>query len=243
MAIHYNSKIVTSGLVLALDAANPKSYPGSGTTWRDLSGNGNTGTLVGGVGYTAANGGSLTFNGSNQYATVPLSSNFEFGTGQFAVEAWVNLASVTITSSRIMGIGNGANGGAPVTYTGWSFIVRNLSGTIYLLFYRYDGTETFYQVVIPSFSVGQWFHFVATRDASNALTLYSNGVAILTTASVIQSYNSVNSQPLYLGYTFDGYGNNYLNGRISNARIYKGKGLSAAEVSQNYNALKGRYGI
>jgi hypothetical protein len=205
------------------------------------SGSPNNGTLVGSPTYSSANGGSLSFNGSSQYATVPLSSNFEFGTGQFAVEAWVNLVSTSTLNQRIMGIGDGANGVAPVTYTGWSFIVRNLSGTIYLSFYRYDGTEPIYQAVIPSFSTANWFHFVATRDASNTLTLYSNGVAISTTASVTQSYNSVNSQPLYLGYVFSGAGNNYLNGRIPVARIYKGKGLSAAEVAQNYNALKGRY--
>jgi hypothetical protein len=53
MAISYNPRIVTDGLVLALDAGNPKSYPGSGTTWTDLSGNGNNGTLVNGVGYNS----------------------------------------------------------------------------------------------------------------------------------------------------------------------------------------------
>ena len=113
--------------------------------------------------------------------------------------------------------------------------------------YRFDGVETFYQAVIPSFSTNQWFHFVATRNASNTLTLYSNGVAILTTASVTQSYNSVNSQPLSLGRQFDGSGGSasykYANFRVSNASIYKGKGLTAAEVTQNYNALAGRFGL
>jgi hypothetical protein len=60
-------EVVESGLVLALDAANRKSYPGSGTTWTDLSGNGNNGTLVNGVGYNSGNGGSLVFDGSNDY--------------------------------------------------------------------------------------------------------------------------------------------------------------------------------
>ena len=241
--------IVRDGLVLNLDAANLCSYPGSGTTWTDVSGNGNNGTLTNGPTYSSANGGSIVFDGTNDYATAPLSSQFEFGTGEFTVEAWVNLTSSPSTgfTYRIIGIGEGANGGAPLTYTGWSFNVTNLSGTIYLYFYRFDGTETFYRVVIPSFSVGQWFHFVATRNASNTLTLYSNGVAISTTASVTQSYNSVNSQPLSLGRQFDGSGGSasykYANFRVSNARIYKGKGFSAAEVSQNYNALRSRFGI
>jgi hypothetical protein len=67
MGIAYNPRTITDGLVLCLDAANPKSYPGSGTTWTDLSGRGNTGTLVNGVGYSASNGGALSFDGVDDY--------------------------------------------------------------------------------------------------------------------------------------------------------------------------------
>ena len=59
-----------NGLVLALDAANTKSYPGSGTTWTDLSGRGNTGTLTNGPTYSSANGGSIVFDGTNDYVVV-----------------------------------------------------------------------------------------------------------------------------------------------------------------------------
>jgi hypothetical protein len=200
---------------------------------------------VNGVGYNSGNGGSLVFDGTNDYVTAPLSSQFEFGTGEFAVEAWVNLASTSTINSRILGIGDGANG-SPAVYTGWNLLVRNISGTIYLTFQRYDGTSTIYEAVIPSFSTGQWFHFVATRNASNTLTLYSNGVGISTTASVTQSYNSVNSQPLYSGIFYDGNipaGYKYANFRVSNARIYKGKSLTATEVAQNFQALRSRFGI
>jgi hypothetical protein len=67
LALSHSPSIVTDGLVLCLDAGNPKSYPGSGTTWTDLSGNGNNGTLVNGVGYSGSNLGSLVFDGSNDY--------------------------------------------------------------------------------------------------------------------------------------------------------------------------------
>jgi hypothetical protein len=67
MTLTHSPKLVTDGLVLCLDAANPKSYPGSGTTWTDLSGNGNNGTLVNGVGYNSSNGGSLSFDGVDDY--------------------------------------------------------------------------------------------------------------------------------------------------------------------------------
>jgi hypothetical protein len=67
MGIAYNPRTITDGLVLCLDAANSKSYPGSGTTWTDLSGLGNTGTLTNGPTYSSANGGSLVFDGVNDY--------------------------------------------------------------------------------------------------------------------------------------------------------------------------------
>ena len=65
MAIFYNPRTITDGLVLCLDAANRKSYPGSGTTWTDLSGRGNTGTLTNGPTYSSANGGSIVFDGTD----------------------------------------------------------------------------------------------------------------------------------------------------------------------------------
>ena len=67
MSNNYGPKIVTDGLVLCLDAADQNSYPGSGNTWYDLSGNGNNGTLVNGVGYNSGNLGSLVFGGVDDY--------------------------------------------------------------------------------------------------------------------------------------------------------------------------------
>jgi uncharacterized delta-60 repeat protein len=87
MGISYNPRIVTDGLVLALDAANPKSYPGSGTTWTDLSGNGNTGTLTNGPTYSSANGGSIAFDGVDDYSA--LTSNYTLSAG-WTLSFWGN---------------------------------------------------------------------------------------------------------------------------------------------------------
>ena len=70
----FNNSIVTDGLILHLDAGNKNSYPGSGTTWTDLSGNGYNATLNNSVGFTTSSGGMLTLNGSNQTATVNVNS-------------------------------------------------------------------------------------------------------------------------------------------------------------------------
>jgi hypothetical protein len=68
--------IVTNGLVLNLDAANPRSYepPFNGTVWNDLSGNGNNGTLVNGPVFSGSNGGFLRFDGTNDYADLPFNN-------------------------------------------------------------------------------------------------------------------------------------------------------------------------
>ena len=66
-----NNLYVKDGLVLDLDAGNPLSYPGTGTTWTDLSGNNNNGTLINGVGYNSDNGGSLVFDGVDDHGTIP----------------------------------------------------------------------------------------------------------------------------------------------------------------------------
>ena len=70
MSLSHLPKIVTNGLVLCLDASDIKSYPKSGTTWFDRSGNGNNGTLVNGVGYSSGNGGVLAFDGVDDYVEI-----------------------------------------------------------------------------------------------------------------------------------------------------------------------------
>ena len=88
MSTKYSPQIVTSGLVLALDAANKVSYPGTGTTWYDLSGNGNTGTITNGPTFSNVNLGTIVFDGTNDYVSIPSTSNFNNG-NNITVEAWV----------------------------------------------------------------------------------------------------------------------------------------------------------
>ena len=83
MAFYRGPNIVRNGLVLCLDAASKRSYPGSGTTWTDLSGLNNNGTLTNGPTFSNANGGILTFNGTSQHISGSSNSNFAFGTSNF----------------------------------------------------------------------------------------------------------------------------------------------------------------
>jgi hypothetical protein len=85
MGFYRGPHIVTDGLILSLDAANNKSYPRSGTTWNDLSGNGNNGTLVNGPTFSSANGGSIVFDGTNDVVSTTLVQTF---VNELTVETW-----------------------------------------------------------------------------------------------------------------------------------------------------------
>ena len=225
MAISYNPAIVRDGLVLCLDAANSKSYPGSGTTWTDLSGRGNTGTLVNGVGYSASNGGSLSFDGSDDY--VQISNNVSPGTGDFAISVWV-YKTETVTNRYIWDFGS--NGG---TFS---------SGTSIAQGFRYYNPTLGASVLYtsgPVHNINTWYNIVISR-ISGTTYFYSNGSLINSVADAgnIGSWGTT----LYIG-RYGGSGGYEHQGSISSFLVYKGKGLTATEIQQNYNALKGRFGL
>ena len=123
MATNYSPKIVTEGLVLALDAANIKSYPGSGTAWNDMSSIGISATLLGGCSF---NGGTIDFDGVNGYVDISKSyiNDGTIGTGNigYAMEAWIQIRSnapgVTLSGSSIIGNAAATGIGMQVTYVG-----------------------------------------------------------------------------------------------------------------------------
>jgi hypothetical protein len=218
-----------NGLVLALDAANIKSYPGSGTTWTDLSGNGNTGTLTNGPTYSSANFGSIVFDGTNDYATC--SNILNFTTESFTFNAWFYLSNF-IPSAPDQG---------PILFYKGSFntngyycqfgqngsinFVTNQSGA-----YQSSGTAA------GIISLNTWYCLSLVRSGSN-ITIYVNGNQSSSSNSHINPTSSSDSF-LLCSYNFGIYSNF----RISQFSAYN-RALSAAEVSQNFNALRGRYGI
>ena len=227
MGVFAGPDVSESGLVLALDAANSKSYPGSGTTWTDLSGNGNNGTLVNGVGYSASNLGSLVFDGSNDYVnSTSISSQF---TSDITVEAWVYLSSYPGDWVRIIGTGgNGGNRTFGLWYNGPS------SGKI--LWQRYGAGDPSIFPDSPTLSIGTWHHIVATTLGSSHV-LYLNASSIGTaTASGPWAASGENITIGFAGF------HTYHNGRMSNLRLYN-RALTAQEIQQNYIATKSRFGL
>jgi len=200
-----------------------------GTTWTDLSGNGNNGTLVNGPTYNSSNGGSLVFNGSSQYATTPAINLTTAGT----VSAWFyKTGTGTPDGANIVDIfsnvsSNGANG--------WSFALNTSTNKIdfYIANNGGFGVEDFSTQTISN---NTWYNVFVTYNGSNKI-IYINGVQDSTFASSVNGNATTNWS---IGSRNTGARN--FQGNIAQVSIYN-RALSTAEVSQNYNALKSRYGI
>lgn len=215
--------IVEDGLVLALDAANVKSYPGSGTTWSDLSGNGNNGTLVNGVGFNSDNLGSLVFDGVDDYIPIPslLNSQSIGSLTQLTVSLWLNMS---VYGSN-MPFSTGQTGNDRIYY--WTESSLNM--------WRIgDYTSTVGQSTLPT--VGSWFQTVLVISGLT-LNAYLNGQFDYT--GTYTAFNTADFVTIGRHGTQNAY---RYNGNISQVQIYN-KALTAQEVLQNYNATKGRYGL
>ena len=221
----FPSELVTDGLVLNLDAGDPRSYPSSGTTWTDLSGNGNNGTLVNGPTYSNADGGGLVFDGTNDYITLP--SNTSLAPSQVTIEAWVLHTNSSQVTSFVGGYGDTGNQGYWLgnNNSNWTFSIG-------------AGGSNYYQLAGPTYSSNTIVHLVGTFDGS-IMRFYTNGV--LSSTYGLSGNIQYSGVTPYIGQTTGLSTNRYWTGKIFNYKIYN-RPLSAAEVAQNYDALRVRYG-
>jgi hypothetical protein len=251
MGIRYNPRIVTDGLVLALDAGNIKSYNAgvSTTTWTDLSGRGNTGTLTNGPTYSSANGGTIGFDGTNDYAQSTITLTDAQAEGDLTYEYWVQ-PTRTINGSFTQST-SGTNYYDAGSDQGLGNIpVYKQGDASYAAFQFCFGTNGFVvgahnTSYAPPFLVDYQSytgisHLTVIKTATGC-SYYINGV-----------FKKSTSQPRILGavpswITSNGaiFGSNfgrYFQGNIFAYKLYT-RALSATEVSQNFNALRSRYGI
>jgi hypothetical protein len=210
--------IVTSELVLNLDAGNPASYPGSGTTWTDISGSGNNGTITNGS-YSSANGGSIVFNGTNTGVLYTKIIN----SGDFTCEAWVKLTGGN--DNQVFGGSNNLSGP-----DNCQLILNGTNGSVGLALG--NSVVALSPSTAGATSLNNWSQVIWSRSGST-INVYINGV-----------FKSSGTSSTQLRIERLGNTNNagWLVGNISNAKVYN-RALSATEVSQNYNALAGRYGL
>jgi len=232
------TSIVTSGLVLNLDASNASSYAGSGTSWFDLSGNGNNGTLVNGPTFSSANGGSIVFDGSNDYITLPTNLIIHDSGNPFTFSIWFKTTSTGIL------LGQQATNTPNVSAGGWvpAIYVGSSGNLITSCFWGNSSTNV---STSPSVVNNNSWNNITVTFQSSIQTSYLNGVSYAALAKTQTNYS-----PTY--YYFLGSGravgwtqapaSPYFNGSISNF-LYYTKSLSSSEVLQNYNANKGRFGL
>jgi hypothetical protein len=223
--------IVTANLALSLDAGNPASYSGTGSTWYDLSGNGNNLTLQNSPVWNSS--GYFTLNGTNQYALLnsPPANLINWYSSGFSVCYWVyaNTFVTAGTGGAGGGIGN-SNATDNINYLTFGTYNLGVSGGVPSIYY-YNGSQSYGSatIYIPPPPPAVWTH-LAFVQSGGVVTYYVNSVAAGTT-TISGTPQSNAAYPL----TFGAQANSYLDGRIYAAQIYTAA-LTAGQVLQNYTA-------
>ena len=226
--IDSNQKIVTSGLVLNYDAAQRRSYPTTGTAITDLSGTGNNGTLTNGPTFNSANGGTIVFDGTNDY--INCGSSISINPSALTYCAWIK--GTAFTNAYISVISKNE----PLNTTATLLIKSNGKLALYIYanaIVNYDGTG------VNTLSVNNWYHLCLTYSSAAGLKGYVNGSVDGSAAA--NGAITTSSQPVWIASHPSIPGRNF-NGNVSNAQIYN-RALSATEILQNYNATKSRFGL
>lgn len=241
------SAVAQQGLILNIDAGNSDSYPGTGTTWFDLSSSGLNGLLTNGASYDSADGGSIEFDGNNDRVVFDSAGGTLInGLSQLTIEIWFNSDANNNNRGLIRCDSNhdsdtgfslrydsyGSNGGGVL-------VIKTAFGT--------EGSSN-NSTVLESSSFIQtsntWTCIAVTCDVGTSIALYKNGALDTPTSvnlggSVVSGCNALD---IGRGPTIPFSGDNNWDGKISIFRIYN-RLLTAGEISGNYNTVKQRYGL
>ncbi len=223
--ISYYGNIVKDGLVLDLDAAKRDSYLGTGTAWNDISGFQNNSVLTNGPTFNGANGGSIVFDGTNDYVTLNNNSALQIFTG--TVCCWVKTS-------------NAGSGFRSIVVKQWNYGLFTSDNILI----TYDWSAGAVRSTGINIADNNWRYIVMSftdnsGSPSNNAIIYVNGVSVLTTTIKVNTSYLI-SLEIGRGGTIPTGDSQYINGSIAQTTIYN-RALSATEVLQNYNATKGRY--
>ena len=226
--------IVTNGLVSYLDAGYGTSYPTTGTTWFDVSGYGRNGTLTNGPTYSNVSGGTIVFDGTDDYVTLGTQS---FITNDFTVNLWYNLNTNTTKEHFLFSIGYSS---------GNSFLITansNLGSSQTLSSYYVNPSGNATGRTINSITVGNTVLVNLTYTRNNGLNvIYINGVE-QTSRTFTESLSLGSSLQYILGYAIPRNKTTaYLQGNIYISQVYN-RSLTQSEILQNFNAQKSRFGL
>ena len=217
----FTPRITKSGLVGNWDAGDPQSYNG-GTTWKDIA-NTNDATLTNDIVFNSSDGGSLVFDGTDSKATTTFTDQL----GDFTVCAWFSQDALTLHARLV---DKNYQTGFWLGYSGsnneWGGGIRETSSP--------------YGIYVQ---LTEDWNFIAMTRSGSTQTVYGNGTS--TTATQSCSSTALDTEPLRIGISADQHtgsgGAHYFEGKIALVRLYN-RGLSAAEILDNYNKTKGRFG-
>lgn len=214
--------IVTTNLVMNLDASNPSSYSGSGVNWFDISGNSNNGTLINGPTFNTDNGGNIVFDGTDDYvSTSLLATKLEF-----TIFMWVKL-NQTLNNDVLC-----VDDGSGYLYLGFA----DSTNKIYMGAFDSSSKNTKSTNVI---NTNQIYNFVGTYKGSDFVKLYINGILDSQSATTLAATGiGATVSPL----KFFKNASSYSNGTIYQILLYS-RALTASEILQNFNATRNKFGL
>jgi hypothetical protein len=227
--IAYLGNIITQGLVLDLDAGIKGSYPGTGTTWTDISNNGNNGTLTNGPTFTGSDYGAIVFDGINDQVYTTTGNAFNIaGPGNISAVVKVNSTGSKVTTS-ILNIVKSSNG--------IQVVFRDNGNTFGIT--KYGGAYLLQITNRANFPQQGETTYISVNFSGSNISYYKNGNLIQTTSAAV---NQSGLAPYIIsGYDIGDYSEAFT-GNVYTTQIYN-RALSQAEITQNFNALRGRYGI
>ena len=229
---YYN--IITRGLVLNLDASAPSSYPTTGTSWTDISGNNLVGTLTNGPTFNSSDGGSIVFDGTDDYVNVPYNAVLDTPSGA-TYEIWFK--PTVSTAGEFLSRGTSDGGATPDNPR---FYVYN-TGKIYFDWSR-PSVDTYTETNTGAVTMGAWNQIVGIATPSAALRMFANGyetsysLQVQTLPATIPN----TSDPIQIGVVT--WIPRYFTGNIASVKLYN-RILAADEILQNFNVQRSRFGI
>ena len=230
MATKGGSNVITDGLVSYYDAANSRSYPGSGTTWYDLSNSGENGTLINGPTFDSGNKGSIDFDGTDDYLVVP--NILDVMPASISFFTWVNLDSLGTTT----GVCSKNN----ISSEDRFYLLISSTGYVSLDFEENNGGYTRAQSTISPLVVGEWSQIGVTWSNIDGIKIWKNGVNIYTAAAFTTLPRDGSYTDFWIGAAGSASPGLFIDGKISKTTLYN-KALTSQEILQNYNATKQRF--
>jgi hypothetical protein len=225
----FGPNVVEDNMVLYLDAGNPMSYPGNGTTWTDISSNGSNATLLNGPTFSSNNCGVIIFDSTNDMATIPYNSNFNLcSILNWTISVWIRLNDTTGSFNSIISQWQ-------QVFSGDAWILNHSNGTVGFIWAPFSVNNNMFASNTPLI-VGNWTIVVLVKSGSD-FSLYQN-------TNLVGSFNNSGTKSVTYQVEMGRYGGSgsYIGAQYSTVMIQH-KALSISEIKQNYDSMKGRYGL